>query len=44
MNLNRHVVAPITELTGTPALLGMLVGGIGGTALALFILAVVFGL
>lgn len=44
MDLNRHVVDPITELTGAPAVLGMAIGTVAGTAIALPVLATVFGL
>lgn len=44
MDLNRHVVTPMTDPTGVRALVGMTVGGIAGVALALPVLAAVFGL
>ncbi len=44
MDLNRHVVEPITDLTGIRAVLGMAAGTVAGTAIALPVLATVFGL
>lgn len=44
MNLDRHVVRPITEETGARAVLGMVVGALAGTAIALPLLVGVFGL
>jgi len=44
MDLNRHVVVPMTEPTGVRALVGLSIGGIVGVVLALPVLAVVFGL
>ena len=44
MDLNRHVVTPMTDPTGVRALVGMTVGGIAGVVLALPVLAAVFGL
>lgn len=44
MNLDRHVVRPITEVTGFRAALGMLGGTLAGTAIALPLLVKVFGL
>ncbi len=44
MDLNRHVVAPVTEPTGVRAFVGMTVGGFAGVMIALPVLAAVFGL
>ncbi len=44
MDLDRHVVRPITEESGPRAVLGMGVGAIAGTAIALPLLVKVFGL
>ena len=44
MDLNRHVVKPMTEETGVRATLGMTVGTLAGAAIALPLLVGVFGL
>ena len=44
MDLDRHVVKPMTEETGFRAALGMTVGALAGTAIALPVLIGVFGL
>ena len=44
MDLDRHVVRPMTEETGVRAAFGMLVGTLAGTAIALPLLVKVFGL
>jgi hypothetical protein len=44
MDLDRHVVRPITEENGARAAVGMLVGTLAGTAIALPLLVRVFGL
>lgn len=44
MDLDRHVVRPITEETGVRAAFGMLVGTVAGAAIALPLLVKVFGL
>lgn len=44
MNLNRHVVRPMTEETGARAAFGLLVGTLAGAAIALPLLVGVFGL
>ncbi|MFN8141245.1 MAG: hypothetical protein U0R29_02800 [Solirubrobacterales bacterium] len=44
MDLDRHVVRPITEETGARAAFGMLVGSVAGAAIALPLLVRVFGL
>lgn len=44
MDLDKHVVIPMTEPTGPRAVLGMAVGAIAGTAIALPVIGAVFGL
>lgn len=44
MDLDRHLVRPITEETGTRAAFGMVVGTLAGAAIALPLLVGVFGL
>lgn len=44
MDLDRHVVKPMTEETGLRAALGLTVGALAGTAIALPVLVGVFGL
>ena len=43
MDLDRHVVRPMTEETGARAAFGMLVGTLAGVAIALPLLVGVFG-
>ena len=44
MDLNRHVVRPMTEESGPRAALGLVVGTVAGMAVALPLLVKVFGL
>ena len=44
MDLNTHLIEPVTEVTGTRAVLAYVVGGVMGTAIALPVLFAVFGL
>lgn len=44
MDLDKHVVVPMTDPTGARAALGMTVGAIAGTAIALPVIGAVFGL
>jgi hypothetical protein len=43
MDLNSQVVAPVVETTGARAVVGYVVGGIAGAAIALPVLIGVFG-
>ncbi len=44
MDLDRHVVRPMTEETGVRAAFGLVVGTVTGAAIALPLLVKVFGL
>jgi hypothetical protein len=44
MDLDRHVVRPMTEETGVRAAIGLVVGTLAGVAIALPLLVGVFGL
>ena len=44
MDLDRHVVRPMTEETGVRAAFGMLVGALVGMAIALPLLVRIFGI